>query len=140
MFVESINVIGCDEFASVESTSMKFVFVDKPAVRAKPAVVAKVDMPAKSENVAKPARCEFVENPVIVATPAIFANVAIPEKSEKVANPALLASVARIEVDIVPVVKPVIITSLPMNTESLKVDLSSTVNSSKVVVPSTFKF
>ena len=133
MFVESINVIGCDEFASVESTSMKFVFVDKPAVRAKPAVVAKVYIPAKSENVAKPARCEFVENPVIVATPAIFANVAIPEKSEKVENPDLLASVARTDVDIVPVVKPVMITLLPMNTLLLNVDASSTVSSSKNV-------
>ena len=28
-----MNVIGCDEFASVESTSMKFVLVDKPAVK-----------------------------------------------------------------------------------------------------------
>ena len=100
-------MIGCDEFASVESTSIKFVFVDNPAVRAKPAVVANVEIPAKSEKVANPALCEFVENPDIVATPAIFANVEIPAKSEKVANPALLASVARTEVDIVPVVKPV---------------------------------
>ena len=100
-------MIGCDEFASVESTSMKVVLVDNPAVRAKPAVVANVEIPAKSEKVANPALCEFVENPDIVATPAIFANVEIPAKSEKVANPALLASVARTEVDIVPVVKPV---------------------------------
>ena len=86
MFVafESINVIGCDEFASVESTSIKFVFVDKPAVSANPEVAANVDMPARSANVAKPALCAFVENPEIVATPAILANVAIPEKSEKV--------------------------------------------------------
>ena len=102
--------------------------VDKPAVLANPDCAAKVDIPARSENVANPALCEFVENPAIVATPAILAKVAIPEKSENVANPALLASVARIEVDIVPVVNPVIITSLSMNTESLKVDLSSTVN------------
>ena len=107
MLVELINVIGCDEFASVESTSIKLVLVDKPAVLANPDCAAKVDIPARSENVA---------------------------------NPALLASVARIEVDIVPVGKPVIITSLPMNTESLKVDLSSTVNPSSVVSPSTFKF
>ena len=80
-----------------------------------------------------------MENPDIVATPAMFANVEIPEKSEKVANPALLASVARIDVDIVPVVKPVIITLLPMNTLSLNVDASSTVNPSRVVSPSTFK-
>ena len=103
-------MIGCEEFASVESTSIKFVLVDKPAVRANPAVVANVDIPAKSENVAKPARCEFVENPDMVATPAMLAKVEIPAKSEKVAKPALLASVANIEVDIVPVVNPVIIT------------------------------
>ena len=140
MLVESINVIGCDEFASVESTSIKLVLVDKPAVLANPDCAAKVEIPARSENVANPALCEFVENPAIVATPAMLAKVAIPEKSENVANPALLASVASIEVDIVPVVKPVIMTSLPMNTESLKVDLSSTVNPSSVVSPSTFKF
>ena len=69
----------------------------------------------------------------------MFANVAIPEKSETVANPALCASTASIEVDIVPVVNPVIITSFPMNTESLNVDLSSTVNPSRTVSPSTFK-
>ena len=102
---------------------MKFVFVDKPAVRAKPAVVANVEIPAKSENVAKPARCEFVENPDIVATPAMLAKVEIPAKSENVAKPALCDSTASIEVDIVPVVNPVIITSLPMNTESLNVDI-----------------
>ena len=78
---ESINVIGCDEFASVESTSMKLVFVDKPAVFANPDWVAKVDIPARSEKVAKPALCELVEKPDIVATPAIFAKVEIPEKS-----------------------------------------------------------
>ena len=33
--VESINVIGCDELTSVESTSIKLVFVDKPAVSSK---------------------------------------------------------------------------------------------------------
>ena len=109
-------------------------------MRAKPAVVAKVDIPAKSEKVAKPARCEFVENPDIVATPAILANVEIPAKSEKVANPALLASVASIEVDIVPVVNPVTIKLSSMNTELLKVAGSSTSNSSKNVDPSTFKF
>ena len=138
--VESINVIGCDESASVESTSIKLVVVDKPAVLAKPACVANVDIPAKSENVAKPALCEFVENPDIVATPAILAKVEIPAKSENVANPVLFASTANIDVDIVPVVNPVIITLLPMNTLSLNVDGSSTVNISSVVSPSTFKF
>ena len=67
----------------------------------------------------------MVEKPDIVETPDIFANVAIPAKSEKVANPALFASVAKIEVDIVPVVNPVIITSLPIKTESLNLDNSS---------------
>ena len=137
---ESINVIGWDEFASVESTSMKFVFVDNPAVSANPDVAANVDIPAKSENVAKPALCEFVENPEIVATPAILAKVAIPAKSEKVANPALFASVADIEVVIVPVANPVTIKLLSMNTELLNDAGSSTVNSSSVVSPSTFKF
>ena len=61
-----MNVIGCDELAFVESTSIKFVLVDKPAVSAVPAKVAKVAIPAISECVAKPARCEFVENPAIV--------------------------------------------------------------------------
>ena len=119
-----MNVIGCDEFASVESTSMKLAFVE---------------IPARSAKVANPALCAFVENPAIVATPAMFANVAIPEKSENVAKPALCASIASIEVDIVPVVKPVIITSFPMNTESLNVDLLSTVSPSSTVFPSTFK-
>ena len=63
----------------------------------------------------------------------MLANVAIPEKSENVANPALLASTASIAVDIVPVANPVITRSFPMKTESLKVDGSSTVNSSKNV-------
>ena len=126
--VESINVIGCDELASVEFTSMKFVLVDNPAVIANPDVAANVDIPAKSANVANPALWEFVENPDIVATPEILANVAIPEKSENVANPALLASTASIDVDIVPVANPVITRSFPMKTESLKVDRSSTVN------------
>ena len=63
----------------------------------------------------------------------MLANVAIPEKSENVANPALLASTASIAVDIVPVVNPVTIKSFPIKTESLKVDGSSTVNSSKNV-------
>ena len=31
--LSSINVIGCEELASVESTSIKFVLVDKPAVK-----------------------------------------------------------------------------------------------------------
>ena len=66
--------------------------------------------------------------------------MAIPEKSEKVANPARCASVANIEVDIVPVVNPVIITSLLIKTDPLKTAGSSTVNSSSVVSPSTFKF
>ena len=70
----------------------------------------------------------------------MLANVAIPEKSENVAKPALLASTASIAVDIVPVVNPVTIKSFPIKTESLKVDGSSTVNSSKNVAPSTFKF
>ena len=61
-----MNVIGCEELASVESTSIKFVLVDKPAVKAKPACVANVDIPAKSENVAKPALCEFVEKILIL--------------------------------------------------------------------------
>ena len=135
-----MNVIGCDEFASVESTSMKFVLVDKPAVSANPDVDANVDIPAKSANVAKPALCAFVENPDIVATPAMLANVAIPEKSENVANPALLASTASIDVDIVPVANPVITKSFPIKTESLNVEGLSTVNSSKNVAPSTFKF
>ena len=113
--------------------------VEIPAVSANPAVVANVEIPAKSENVAKPALCELVEKPDIVETPEIFVNVAIPAKSEKVANPALLDSTASIDVDIVPVVNPVIITSFPINTESLNVDLSSTVNPSSVVSPSTFK-
>ena len=107
--------------------------VDKPAVLANPDCAAKVDIPARSENVANPALCEFVENPEIVATPAIFAKVEIPEKSEKVANPARCASVANIEVDIVPVVKPVIITLSPMKTDELKLAGSSTINSSKNV-------
>ena len=112
---------------------MKFVFVDNPAVSANPDCVAKVDMPERSENVANPALCAFVENPAIVETPAILAKVAIPEKSENVANPALFASVARIEVDIVPVVNPVIITSLSIKTGPFKIARSSTVNSSKNV-------
>ena len=81
-----------------------------------------VAIPEVSENVANPALCEFVENPAIVATPAMLAKVAIPEKSENVANPALCDSTASIEVDIVPVVNPVIITSFPIKTESLNLD------------------
>ena len=56
-----------------------------------------------------------VENPAIVATPATLAKDEIPAVSENVAKPALLASVARIDVEIVPVVNHVIITLLPMN-------------------------
>ena len=48
-------MIGCDELASVESTSIKFVLVDNPAVSAKPDVAANVDIPARSANVANPA-------------------------------------------------------------------------------------
>ena len=59
----------------------------------------------------------------MVATPDILAKVAIPAVSENVAKPALCDSTASIDVDIVPVVNPVMITSLPMNTESLNVDL-----------------
>ena len=44
--VESINVIGCDEFASVELTSIKLVLVDNPEVFANPAVIENVDIPA----------------------------------------------------------------------------------------------
>ena len=89
-------MIGCDELASVEFTSIKFVFVDNPDVFANPAVIENVDIPAKSANVAKPALCEFVAKPAIVATPEIFANVDIPAVSEKVAKPALCASTANI--------------------------------------------
>ena len=76
----------------------------------------------------------------MVATPAILAKVAIPEKSENVAKPALLASVANIEVDIVPVVNPVIITSLPIKVGPLMFTVPSTIKSSKEDSPSTSIF
>ena len=68
---ESINVIGCEELTSVESTSIKLVLVDNPAVSANPAFIEKVERPA------------------VRANPAVVANVEIPAKSENVANPAL---------------------------------------------------